>query len=596
MTSPMNRRILVLDDQESIREDFRKILCPAASGSDTGFGDAKNAFFGGEDEDASSGIEFELTTASQGEEGVALLRSAVEAGAPFALAFVDVRMPPGIDGVQAIRELWNIDPDLQVVICTAYSDYSFDEIIDSLGHSDRLLILKKPFDPVEVRQLAGALTEKWNMSRAIQAKIAELEEANVRADSANRAKSEFLANVSHEIRTPMNAMLGYLSLLCDPGATQEERERYGQTIKRSGDHLLAILNDILDVSQIEASRLVINRTDLSPFEVVHEVMRLMRPQAAEKDLEFELRVEGAIPEVIESDRVRLRQILMNLIGNAIKFTEEGFVRVVLELDPCTGAEHRYLKVSVEDSGIGVPENFESTIFDPFSQVDGSLTRRYGGTGLGLTIAGRLAVLLGGGIKVARREEGGSVFTLDLYAGQLGPVMMREYDEAECSLERGPTEEHPKELEEGPVRLEGRVLVAEDVKFNQTLIKAFLRRAGADVHVVGNGAEALESVREAEERGEPFDIVVMDMQMPVLDGYEATRRLRASGYSRPIIALTAHAMVGDREKCMEAGCDDYATKPLDQGGLVRACRRVLAHATTTAPLPGEAKDVPSSVEE
>ena len=583
MSELQNRRILVIDDQASIREDFRKIL-GTSSEDNASLDGARSAFFG-EAETTESGVEFELTEASQGEEGVMLLRAAVEAGTPFAMAFVDVRMPPGIDGLQAIKALWGIDASLQVVICTAYSDYSFDEIIGELGNCDRLLILKKPFDPVEVRQLAGALTEKWNMAMRERARMKELRIANERAESASRAKSEFLANMSHEIRTPMNALLGYIDLMCDPDATDESRERYGNTIRKSGEHLLTILNDILDVSHIEASRLVVNSTDFSPFDLAYEVATLMRTQASENDLSLAVDVQGAIPEVIESDLVRARQILLNLIGNAIKFTPSGSVEIVVRLDSNVDADHRYLCFDVIDSGIGIPEAKVASIFEPFGQADTSSTRAYGGTGLGLTISKRLALLLGGDVEVHSRIGKGSRFTLKLYAGELSRAYLREYDEDECSLERDasvpvvPTNRDNLEVN-------GRVLVVEDVKFNQLLIGALLRKAGAEVTLAGDGREGYEEAMKAERDENPFDLVLMDMQMPVMDGYEATRKLRAEGYSRPVVALTAHAMVGDREKCIDAGCTDYATKPLDKPRLLELCRHLIALEKAGAALPSQ----------
>ena len=214
MSQKPNRRILVIDDQASIREDFKKILGDGSESQEVQ-SDARSAFMGSA-QPVSLSHYFELSTAGQGQQGVDLLRASLAKDEPFAMAFVDVRMPPGMDGLQTVKALWELDARLQVVICTAYSDYSFDDIVREIGTSDRLLILKKPFDPVEVRQMAGALSEKWNVRRQLERQMEELREANVRAESANRAKTDFLANMSHEIRTPMNALLGYVDLMCDP--------------------------------------------------------------------------------------------------------------------------------------------------------------------------------------------------------------------------------------------------------------------------------------------------------------------------------------------------------------------------------------------
>ncbi|MEQ1891435.1 MAG: response regulator [Planctomycetota bacterium] len=590
MVDSPNRRILVVDDQESIREDFRKILASAGAPAPA-LASARAAFFGGESAPvAAPSTSYELTLASQGEEACELAERAQREGRAFALAFVDVRMPPGIDGLQTIKHLWKHDPELEVVICTAFSDYSFEQIVQELGHSSRLLILKKPFDPIEVRQLAGALTEKWNVARREAARLVELATANERAQSASRAKSEFLANMSHEIRTPMNALLGYVELLCDPTAVADERARYAETIKHSSDHLLTILNDILDISRIEASRLVVNHADISPFELAREVLQLLAPQAGERDLALALEVPRPIPEVIETDLVRARQILLNLVGNALKFTPQGGVRVVVRLDEHEGSDHRYLCFDVIDTGIGIATRELERIFEPFSQADGSSTRRYGGTGLGLTISKRLAILLGGDVEAKSESGQGSTFTLRLYAGELRRAALRKYTSEECRLALEATKARAPETYPS---VTGRLLVVEDVELNQRVLAALLRRAGATVDLAADGREGLERVLAAERAGTPYELVLMDMQMPVMDGYEATRRLRAAGFTRPIVAMTAHAMVTDREKCLAAGCSAYETKPIQRERLLVTCQRLLAGERVSAPLPAsERKTVES----
>ena len=614
MNAPQpNVRVLAIDDQDAILEDYRKILGSSQAESSS-LQDARAAFFGGGDAKPAEAKDeqvatFELTTASQGQEGIDVFVSELAAGRPFAVAFVDIRMPPGLDGMQTIAKLWELDSRLQVVICTAYSDYSFEEIVKTLGRSDRLLILKKPFDPVEVRQLAGALTEKWNAAqreehhleevrgaerdareraRELEVLNAELASAKDNAQAASRAKTEFLANMSHEIRTPMNALLGYIDLLCDPGISSDDAQKFGRTIRQSGEHLLTILNDILDISQIEASRMVVNNSDFDPFELAKEVVLLMAAQASEKDLRLELVVPDPIPGVIESDKVRVRQVLLNLLGNAIKFTDSGFVKLVLRLDEVPEAEHRFLYFDVVDSGPGIAAEHQKQIFEAFSQVDASTTRTAGGTGLGLAICRRVATMLGGGVGMESAEGEGSTFSLKLPAGALRAAALRTVTRAECELQTEFEETSAPPPEAG--EFHGRVLLVEDVRFNQALVKALLTKAGAEVEIADNGLVGCERAWDAEREGRPFDIVLMDMQMPVLDGYEATRRLRAEGYTRPIVALTAHAMKEDREICLAAGCTDYATKPLDRRLLLEMCRR-LASAEPQAPLPAPSSSTP-----
>ena len=586
MSPNLNRRVLVIDDQASIREDFQKILGSSA-GAEAAQSDARSAFLGSA-EPVVTHAQFELTTADQGQQGVDFLRAGLLKGEPFAMAFVDVRMPPGMDGLQTVKALWELDARLQVVICTAYSDYSFDDIVREVGSSDRLLILKKPFDPVEVRQMAGALTEKWNVRLQLESQMEDLREANVRAESANRAKTDFLANMSHEIRTPMNALLGYVDLMCDPTAGLEDRQNYGRTVRRSGEHLLVILNDLLDVSRIEASRIVINNADMNPFEVVHEVACLMRSEAGEHDLEINFEVQGEIPMVIESDMVRMRQILINMIGNAIKFTEKGEIKLVLRLDNNFASDHRYLCVDVIDTGIGIEPDKLKNIFEPFQQADSSSTRVHGGTGLGLTISKNLAVLLGGSLEASSELGIGSTFTLQLYAGELGRALLKSYTPKDCSLDVLPSglKQEVQQMED--VLLEGRVLIVEDVKLNRVLLGAMLRRCGATVEMACDGKEGSELALKEHAAGNPYDLILMDMQMPVMDGYDATGHLRKQGYVGPIVALTAHAMGDDRDKCIAAGCDDYATKPIDKLRLLNICRDQITLDRSAAPMPGQAQ--------
>jgi two-component system CheB/CheR fusion protein len=391
----------------------------------------------------------------------------------------------------------------------------------------------------------------------------KLIEAKLAAEAASRAKSEFLANMSHEIRTPMTAILGFSEIILDASVGEEVCEA-ARTIKRNGEHLLTIINDILDLSKIEAGRQDLETLECSPHEVLMEVVSTMQVPAEAKGLA--LRVEGAanVPKVVRTDPRRLRQILVNLIGNAIKFTEVGSVRVVVRMDT-QATEKPALRFDVVDTGIGLSPEQLGGLFRPFCQADGSSKRRFGGTGLGLALSRRLANLLGGEITVTSTLGQGSTFSLAIASVKPGPKPSGDH----APLTPRVT------LPQRPLHC--RILLAEDGPDNQRLIAHVLRKAGAEITVAQNGQRAVELVLAAEQAGNPFDIVLMDMQMPVMDGFEATTRLRSAGLVTPIIALTAHAMVDDRQRCLDAGCNAYVGKPLDVATLLAAVARHLAAA-------------------
>ncbi len=426
-----------------------------------------------------------------------------------------------------------------------------------------------------------ALAQEKHTSAMLEATNAQLEEAKCKVEAAAQAKSAFLANMSHEIRTPMTSILGFAENLLDVEQSDSDRLNAVHTICRNGDHLLSIVNDILDLSKIEAGKMSVEGVACSPCEIIAGVASLVRVQADGKSLDFTTEYDGPIPETIRSDPTRLRQILINLIGNAIKFTEYGSVRLVTRFVDDSDAP--LMQFDVVDTGLGMTAQQVDKLFSPFTQADASTTRQYGGTGLGLSISKRFAELLGGEIVVVDTREGeGTTIRATVAAGSLEGVPMIA-DPASATLAAA-THGAAEEACVDQTSLEGcRVLLAEDGMDNQRLITHVLRRAGAQVIVEENGRLAVDAALAAWQRRRksdphrPFDVILMDMQMPVMDGYEATRLLRQKGYDRPIIALTAHAMADDRKKCIDAGCDDYATKPIDRTKLIETIR---VHLTPT----------------
>ncbi|GJQ26657.1 MAG: hypothetical protein HBSAPP02_16890 [Phycisphaerae bacterium] len=431
---------------------------------------------------------------------------------------------------------------------------------------DQTMIALTMRDITQRKKAERAMAEQAQQLRQLND---ELKAAQQQADAANRAKSEFLANMSHEIRTPMTAILGFADELAQPGLTRTEQLDTIQTIRRNGEHLLAVINDILDLSKIEQDSLPIEYGRHSPVELLSEVSSMLRVRFDAKGLALDAEFIGEIPETIETDAMRLRQILINLIGNALKFTDSGGVRVVTKWQR---KPENFIQFDIIDSGIGMTEQQIRELFKPFTQADASIARRFGGTGLGLYIARKLANLLGGDVYVAYSTPGvGTCIRAYVRCGSLEGVPIRSGHELCVNVVKPSTEE----VATAPEKLDCNILLAEDGEDNQRLIRHILERAGATVTIVEDGKAAVHSALAARHLGKPFDVILMDMQMPLMDGASAVRHLRRQQYTGPVIALTAHVMTGERERCLAAGCDDYVSKPIHRPSLFKAIRKALA---------------------
>jgi signal transduction histidine kinase/DNA-binding response OmpR family regulator len=683
-----NRRVLIIDGSISVHQEIRGILSPDAG---------------------VSALPYEIDAVCRGDEGLARVRKAARVERPYALVILEACLPAGWGGPETLERLWLADGKLEVALCGDSEDFDWEDLQERFGHNDQLLILSKPFRAPDLRQLACAVTQKWNAAASARARVEELRAVGDRAAEGSRAKTEFLATISHEIRTPLSGVLGMLELLRRSDLSVQQA-RFLNTATRSADLLRCLIDDFLDLSKIEAGKLELESLEFDLVQLVDDVVGQLEADASAKGIQLSGIVHPALGRVACGDPLRIRQVLINLVANAIKFTSEGGVVVRCAPDRET-ADAITLRFTVNDSGIGIPVDRLDRLFHPFSQIDGSTTRNYGGSGLGLAICNQLVTLMGGEIGVVSEEGNGSTFwfTLDtpkdVAASSLPQLRrsdmrglhvvvsdprdevrsaVRSYFEARGvdvrvwtggretieALEAAPptdlltvvfvghqladmdheefaceaklasglpdlvlvllasegVEEDARQLRDlgysGQVvrplepnvfealttalacatspsseadddstlpaslrtaRGAMRVLLVEDDDVNREVAESFLFSAGFLCGTAATGAEAMEAFKTGR-----YGLILMDCQMPGMDGYETTRRIRALERLQgrdpvPILALTANAMPGDKQRCLEAGMNDYIPKPVDPDQLVAVIARHLpAEKVETTP--------------
>jgi two-component system sensor histidine kinase/response regulator len=456
------------------------------------------------------------------------------------------------DGLSLLREAPQLGFKGPIIMLTGQDNKQLDREALNAGAEDYLV--KSQLNPAGLaRTIRYALTRREMEKERVE---------RLRAETENRSKSEFLAHLSHELRTPLTAILGYTDLLLSTEANPDKNHLH--IIKRNGRHLLSLLNDVLDLSKIEAGKLEIDLMDVNLHDFVNEIFSLISVNAQDKNLRLNISAPSPLPIKIKTDPTRLRQILLNLLGNAIKFTPAG--KVSLEIKEALFDHQSYLQFAITDTGLGISPEDINKLFKPFSQVGNRAgLQQQPGTGLGLAISCQLAQRLGGDITVVSNLGMGSTFTVNIDPGPLHQVERRELQ---------PTEKMDTTKINKAINFKGHVLVTDDLPDIRLLIGHLITSFGGRIGYATNGQEALHLVEQKIKEGDPFDLLIMDSQMPVMDGLSATRHLRARGYTKPILALTAASLQGERERCLEAGCDDYLSKPIDAETLLTRIQTLL----------------------
>jgi len=461
----------------------------------------------------------------------------------YDIVLTDINMPR-MNGIEMIEHIKKLQERQDIIVISAHDEVSYLLKLIDLEVSNFIL---KPIDIQRFEKVFSHVVEIIQQKRQFKSMNAHLAESKRLAEEATKQKSQFLANMSHEIRTPLNAITGFITLL-EENETDEKKLKYLHIIKNSSDSLLQIINDILDISKIESGKLKIEPYNFNPYDDLITIAELFQAKAAEKNIDFKIKYNSDMPKILFGDALRIKQIFTNLLSNAIKFTpKDSVVKCVIWY------KNGYLNIVVKDYGIGISEEKQKSIFEPFIQADGSTARMYGGTGLGLTISLELSRLLNGELTLRSKEGRGSIFRLSV------PM---------------PLGEEEKKTQEEDLSLKGHILIVEDYEANRMFVSIILDNAGLTYDMAHDGVEAIEKFKEG-----TYDLILMDENMPNLGGIDAAREIMKIEKEReqphtPIISLTANALQGDRERFIEAGFDDYLSKPIDPEALLKTMKRLL----------------------
>ncbi len=485
-----------------------------------------------------------VDVAKNGQEGLEKYQAFYDQhGCYYDIVLTDINMPK-MNGIEMIEQIRKWHERQNIIVISAHNETNYLIRLIDLEVTDFIL---KPIEMNRFQKVFAHVIGIIEHKRQFKAMNEALESSKKLAEEATQQKSQFLANMSHEIRTPLNAIIGFITLL-EENERDKTKLKYLHIIKNSSDSLLQIINDVLDISKIESGKLKIEPCNFDPYENLITIAELFQAKAAEKHIDFKIKYNNNMPKILFGDVLRIKQIFTNLLSNAIKFTPEGSI-----VKSVVWYKNGYLNIMVKDYGIGISEEKQKSIFEPFIQADGSTARIYGGTGLGLTISLELSRLLNGTLTLKSQEGKGSVFRLSV------PV---------------PPGEEELKVEKEKIDLQGHVLIVEDYEANRMLVSIVLENAGLSYEMANDGIEAIEKFKNG-----TFDIILMDENMPRMGGMEATGRILEIEKEKhlphtPVISLTANALQGDRERFLEAGFDDYLSKPIEPEALLASIHNIL----------------------